>query len=173
MTPIFIIKGVTVMSRVSKYTNEQLTLAVKDSKSVSEVMRKIGMVFAGGSHAHITKRIKNLKLDTSHFQTNGLNKGKVSQKRMASCEILVLDRLNGLRKENILKLRRAMGEYGFKKVCGECGLEEIWNGRQIVLQVDHINGNNLDNRPENLRYICPNCHSQSENYCWKNRKSKL
>ena len=52
--------------------------------------------------------------------------------------------------------------------CAICGINE-WLGKKIILQLDHINGDNRDNRIENLRLLCPNCHSQTETYCGKNR----
>ena len=51
--------------------------------------------------------------------------------------------------------------------CEICGITE-WNGKEIVLEIDHIDGNPEHNRPENLRFICPNCHSQTDTYKGKN-----
>ena len=48
--------------------------------------------------------------------------------------------------------------------CAECNLES-WRGKDLKLQVDHINGIHHDNRPENLRFLCPNCHSQTNTFC--------
>lgn len=58
-------------------------------------------------------------------------------------------------------------------VCNECGLTDEWNGKKIVLQLDHINGVNDDNRLENLQFLCPNCHSQTHTYAAKNRTNSL
>lgn len=57
-----------------------------------------------------------------------------------------------------------------KYCCSECGLSE-WNNKAITLDLDHINGNHIDNRIENLRLLCPNCHSQTSTY--KNKGSKI
>jgi len=53
--------------------------------------------------------------------------------------------------------------------CLICGLSE-WRGKPLRLELDHIDGNRQNNRRENLRALCPNCHSQTETYCGKNVK---
>jgi 5-methylcytosine-specific restriction endonuclease McrA len=65
--------------------------------------------------------------------------------------------------------RRIIQQNLFPYKCKSCGLGEIWNNKKIVLQLDHINGINNDNRLENLRFLCPNCHSQEDTYAAKNR----
>lgn len=54
--------------------------------------------------------------------------------------------------------------------CACCGNTGEWNGRPLVLQLDHINGDNCDNRLENLRFLCPNCHSQTDTFAGRNCK---
>lgn len=70
--------------------------------------------------------------------------------------------------------RHRLKERYLKKVkheCVECGLGSTWQGKKITLQLDHINGVSDDHRMENLRLLCPNCHSQTKTYAAKNRKN--
>ena len=72
--------------------------------------------------------------------------------------------VNGLYVKNIL-----LKESIIENKCSKCGIDE-WIGEEIVLEIDHINGNNRDNRIENLRLLCPNCHSQTSN--WRGRNAR-
>ena len=58
------------------------------------------------------------------------------------------------------KLRKCLELLGIDEVCNQCGLGTVWNGKPIVLEINHINGNYWDNRKDNLEFLCPNCHSQ-------------
>lgn len=63
--------------------------------------------------------------------------------------------------------KRYMEKYTEVK-CAECGCEKLWNGKPLVLHLDHIDGNRKHNHPKNLRFLCPNCHSQTETFGIKN-----
>lgn len=153
----------------SRYSEENLRGAVKESISVAEVMRRLGIKPAGGSHTNISRRIRRLGLDTSHFfgQRANLKLGKNAQRKSAD-EILVL-RESGYRTP-VNRLIRALEEIGRAYQCEKCGNSGVWLGEKIKLQVDHKNGNWLDDRPENLRILCPNCHTQTPRWC--GRKSR-
>ncbi len=69
--------------------------------------------------------------------------------------------------------RRVLKEKLLEYKCQCCGLGDEWNGKPIVLQLDHINGVNNDHRIENLRFVCPNCHTQQDTYSAKNRFNSL
>lgn len=70
------------------------------------------------------------------------------------------------------RLKKRLIKEGIKEdKCESCGLVDIWNGKPITLQLDHINGINYDHRLENLQILCPNCHSQTDTYCGRNKKS--
>lgn len=145
-----------------KYTKELLTEAVSNSFSYAGVLRYLNVKQAGGNHTNISRQIKNFEIDTSHFTGKGHNKGKISNKRRTAAQIMVI-MPDGSGRESVARLRRAMAEVGIDEVCSECGVDTEWNYKPIQLEVDHIDGNWLNNLQSNLRYLCPNCHSQQVN----------
>lgn len=158
------------MNSKVKYSKELLEEAVRTSTSVVEVIRKIGLRPSGGNHTHIKNRLKKYDIDISHFLGQSFNKGRIfDNERLKPEEILVLDRLNGNR-DHAHNLRRALLESGVEHKCEVCGQLPLWNNKPLVLQIDHKNGNPVDNRQENLRFICGNCHLQTENFGIKNKK---
>lgn len=64
--------------------------------------------------------------------------------------------------------RRLLNDGILKNECALCGLQNEWNGKSIIHHLDHINGVHNDHRLENLRMICPNCHSQTPTYAGRN-----
>lgn len=145
----------------SKYTYEVLAPLVAESFSVAEVLRKLNKQNSGSTHVYISKRIRLLEIDTSHFTGAAHNRGKIKDKT-SKLYLLVL-RKNDEPKVKAGVLRQAMIEYGLKYKCSICEIDE-WQNRKITLEIDHINGNPWDNRIENLRFLCPNCHSQTETF---------
>jgi len=155
-----------------KYTKEFLQTAVTDSLSVAGVLRLLGAKHAGGSHAHITRKIKQFGIDTSHFLGKGSNRGtghRGGNKKKTPSEWFVLGKETDCRVHGRL-LKRALLESGVPELCAQCGQLPIWNGKPLVLSPDHENGKFWDNRKENLKLLCPNCHSQSSTFAGRNRR---
>ena len=147
-----------------KYTKEKLSEVIKNSVSYSDVLRSFGRAPVGGNISHIKRMIFKYGLDIKHFTGSRHNKGKISNKRQTAKDILINSRKRGKR----YLLRRSLLEIGRKEECEKCGLNPIWNEKELILIIDHINGDRFDHRPENLRFLCPNCHSQTETFAGRN-----
>lgn len=149
-----------------KYGKELLQKHVSTSFSVAEVLRKLGYKrLDGGTHYHFSQRLKQLNIDTSHFRGKGANFGSrhKGNKKLLWQKVLVANR-RGILKEDSTRLRGAMLESGIEHVCNSCGLQPIWKGKNLVLQISHKDGNSLNNMRENLQFECPNCHSQTNDF---------
>jgi hypothetical protein len=152
----------------SKYTKELLTEAAMGSTSIAGVLRYLGIRWSGGSHHRISKRLRQLGVDTRHFTGAAHNKGKVNWMKVHPDRVLVV-RPAGETRAGRRQLRRAMLEIGIPEQCAICGIGTAWQGKRLTLHIDHINGDFLDNRPENVRFLCPNCHSQTPTFANRRR----
>ncbi len=155
----------TRKSRVYDVPEEEFIEIVKNSNSCAEAMRKIGYVCTtGNSHDVMKRRVSELHLDTSHW---GPNTESAHLATRQSDEVYFAEHTphSGTHIRERL-IRYNMLEYK----CSICGNRGEWNGQKLVLQIDHINGIHDDNRLENLRFLCPNCHSQTETFAGKNIK---
>ena len=152
-----------------RYTQDILTRAVAAGHNWQDVLRFLGLRPGGGGiYSHIKQRVEKFGIDTKHFTGSGWNKGKPSNKKLPPEAILV--RQSPLEpKEKTYLLRRALLESGIPHICSVCGLSPVWMGKPLEIQIDHINGDRWDHCKENLRFLCPNCHTQTETYGNKRR----
>ncbi len=151
-----------------KKTKEEYEAAIRESHSIASVCRKLGIRPTGGNYRIVHKAIMEFGLDTSHFTGQGWNVGlKFNPKSVIPIEeILVKDSYY-----QSYKLKRRLLKEGFKeRHCECCGLYE-WRGKEIPLELHHINGDNGDNRIENLQILCPNCHALTDNYRGLNKSA--
>lgn len=156
------------ISKVYLVSDEEFLKIVREANSYSDCLRELGLGTRGGSSVDTLKRrIAELQCDISHFGTKprtGHSNPKYSME-----EILVENSSYA----NIRSLKnRLIKEGKLEYKCAICGLTK-WQDKEISLQLDHINGVNNDHRIENLRFLCPNCHSQTENYSGKNKNRGL
>lgn len=150
-----------------RYTEEQLREAIKTSYSVTQVLKKLNVVPAGGNFATIKKYIKVHNIDTSHFTGQGHAKGKPSSRPKRDLE-KYLDNSFPIH-SNRLK-QRMLSESYKEYVCKRCGLH-TWQNEKIPLELHHIDGNHDNNLLENIQLLCPNCHALTDTYRGKNIKS--
>lgn len=145
-----------------KYTKEILEDCVKQSFSFSNVLVLLELKQAGGTQCHIKRMIEKFEIDYSHFTGKCSTKGKSLNKKRTTESILRVN--SGHYREKSHLLHRALIDIGRECKCGECGITNLYNGKKITLQIDHIDGDSSNNLETNLRFLCPNCHSQTLNY---------
>ena len=150
-----------------KRTKEEYEEAIKNSYSIAEALRYLGIIDRGGNYKIIKNAAKKYNIDISHFKgcgwSNGLTLGH-KETRVKLEDILVENS-----EYNSYRLKNRLFEEGFKECkCERCKRTE-WEGEPIPLELHHKNGNNLDNRIENLQILCPNCHALTDNYRGKNK----
>jgi len=137
--------------KYTRWSKELLEPIVAECKSIAQVLVKLDLKPAGGNYANLKHNLHKYNIDTSHFTGQAWNRGKYQP----------LGELKG---------RMSIRSYMLREVnntCEECGIME-WQGKPISLELDHISGDNTDNSRENLRILCPNCHSQTSTF--RNRK---
>ena len=154
---------------ITKYTKEKLETVVEKSTSVSDVLTNLGLRLSGGSHGHISKIIKKYQINTDHFGVRKY-KGMPPHNKKSWADVLIKKTVN--RRESSHRIRRSLFELGREHKCELCGIGPIWNFKNLTLQIDHKDGDNLNNIPENLRFLCPNCHSQTSTFGSRKGKSK-
>lgn len=143
------LRNMDLQKSSSRYDWEAIQKYHDEGHSLEECARKFGFSLSTWSNAVKTGRV------VPHYQYRRMLESLLVEGQPTHS--------NDLKKK---LLDAGLLEYK----CRECSISR-WNGKPIVLQLDHINGNHDDNRIENLRLLCPNCHSQTETYCSKNRKS--
>lgn len=139
--------------------DSDIIIAVSSSLSAAETIRKLERAIVGSNYRWLYREIDRLSLPTDHWKKNG-GKG-----RKQNDQIFVKGGLSSTGTIKRVILKNDLINYE----CALCGMGTIWNDLPLVLRLDHINGISDDNRIENLRFLCPNCDSQSPFFCGRNR----
>jgi hypothetical protein len=149
---------------------EELKELVARSQSLSDIVRAIGPV-NGNSFAVLKHRLETENIDHSHIQKgHGANSGRRFARPATPFEEILTK--NSSYNRCWLKKRLLQSGKLIEK-CACCDLGNEWHGKKLVLVLDHKNGIHNDNRIENLRLLCPNCNSQMDTFCGKNKKYKM
>lgn len=154
-------------NKIYKLTDQEFSGLVKSSLNISEVLFKLGYTTKGNSwgYSQVRQRMTDLNLTGKDFRGKSAMITSI-KKREINYEDLF--------KENCKHTRTVLRRYIRRNnllpyKCAICGCTE-WQGKTLSLELDHINGINNDNRLENLRFLCPNCHSQTVTYGSRNQK---
>ena len=152
------------ISKVYQVSDKEFQNIIEQANSYSDCLRALGLGTNGGSSTDTLKRrIAELNCDISHFGKK--EKIQSPQARYSLDEILIENSTYA----NISRLKeRLIKEGKLEYKCQNCGIKE-WQSKPLSLHLDHINGKNNDHRIENLRFLCPNCHSQTDTYAGRNK----
>jgi hypothetical protein len=150
------------------WPSDRFAQAVADNISIGGVLSQLGVGVSGTNYRRVHNMVRDLQLDTSHWLGAAYLRGKQHSwtPSIPLSEILVerstyTDRM---------RLKRRIVAGGLVQyACACCGISD-WLGQTLILQLDHVNGVGDDNRIENLRLLCPNCHSQISTYCGRNAR---
>lgn len=146
-------------SVIESISSEEFKLIVLGSKSLKEILDKLGVSYRGHSYYKLKNRIESEGLE-------GFYRSRVVKKIPVEEVFQEKSKYTGDLKKRFIEYTGAIDK------CVLCGQEPIHNGQPLTLQLDHINGIHDDNRIENLRIVCPNCHTQTPTYGKRNSKNK-
>ncbi|MGK5728670.1 HNH endonuclease [Streptomyces sp. URMC 124] len=156
-------------ARRSRPCPDALRNAVAQSLSIAETLRRLGRRDTAGQRSRLRQWIAEDGLITSHFLGQAHQRGKPGPTPRRPPEDLLVKH-SGQRRTRTVLLRRALNEIGVPQECARCGTGPVWHGKPMTLEIDHVNGDWSDDRRENLRLLCPNCHAVTSTWCRGGRR---
>lgn len=159
---------------LKKYDEKWLREMCENSYSYAEVLTKAGRKQGGGNQSTLRKKIEEFNIDVSHFTGQ---RWQASPNQLDNKELREIYTVEEIFIKNSPVNQKVMRGYVkrhqlLKYQCQQCGCDGNWQGGQISLEIDHIDGDNKNNELSNLRYLCPNCHALTETYRGKNKALK-
>lgn len=143
------------ISEIDKLTDEEFIKLINQSSSYKSFLDSLGLRAGRDPYQKVKERCKKLNIDLERKYI------KISSSKTELKDILVE---NSPCKDSYKLKNRLLKEGLLEYKCSICGNPGVWLDKPLSLHLDHINGNHLDNRLENLRILCPNCHTQTETY---------
>lgn len=141
--------------------------AAEQASNLGEFLSILGLSSKGSNRDTAKMHISRLGIDTTHWDKHRVN-GLEDYRTISAISLdEILNGQHPTYKTYLLK-NRLIKEGIKQNSCEMCGITE-WNAKPLAIHLDHVNGISTDHRLENLRMLCPNCHSQTDTYAGKNR----
>ncbi|MBQ8055930.1 MAG: HNH endonuclease [Paludibacteraceae bacterium] len=152
-------------TKIDNFTRSQLEQIVSECDSWRALFRALGYKSQGGKvNEVVARKLKEMNISVEHFTSSHAT---LETKYNSVDEVLIE---NSPAADKTIRDYYRKGNYSEYK-CAICGLPPFWNGKELVLTLDHISGNHRDSRPQNLRWVCPNCDRQLPTFGGRNRKN--
>lgn len=154
------------VSPINKIEKEKFQEICKSKNTLADIIRSFDLSPEAGNYITLRRRIKKENIDISHIKLGiSSNRNRKFGRKYTKEYILSGEKIES---KSIKELKKYLIEYKIlDKVCKLCGQEDKWNNLPLVLQLDHIDGNRENNLVDNLRLLCPNCHSQTNTFSGK------
>lgn len=156
-----------MINKIYECTDEQFVNLIKNSANIAEVLFKLGYTVKGNSwgYSQVKQRMTDLNLSSANFKGKNAYYETNKEREISPDKLF---RINCKHTRTVLR-RNIIRNNLLPYKCAICGISK-WNNKTLSLELDHINGMNNDNRLENLRFLCPNCHSQTTTYGSRNQQ---